>query len=187
MNADEFRHGDAERSGQRDRAGPVSLRAMPRPPTAAPPKPDLPRLVEQVRILLWMQMHLTLIALLGLLLYLGIASAVLDEDEVDQGMVTMLALVATAVALAVCAKLVRRRWPWVWFLILATEAAVVVIVVRAVTGGVTGLLAHRDVGTSIVDFLVTDLLALLYVTFTAWIIVDMFRREMRAYLFRLDG
>jgi hypothetical protein len=78
------------------------------------------------------------------------------------------ALIVIAVALAICAKLLWRRWKWVYLLILATEAGAVTIIVQGVASG-----------------LVFGLVVLLYAALTGWILVDLFRREVRAYVWRL--
>jgi hypothetical protein len=136
------------------------------------PKPTLPRLVEQLRILLWFQMHLTLIGLLIVLAAVGFVASVrhvqLDSGVVEQLLLSMLLLVGTAVFLAICAALVRRRWVLVYPLIVLVEVAVIVNIVRAVASGLVGFL-----------------LVLVYAALTGWVIADLSRREVRVYLLRL--
>jgi hypothetical protein len=136
------------------------------------PKPELPRLVEQLRILLWFQLHLTLLGLLVLLIWLGTHRRAglyhgADREFDDQLARGLLLLAGIAVVLPVCVKLLRPGWFWAYLFILAVEAAVIVVIVGAVTSGLAG-----------------TLLALLYAAVTGWILVDLFRREVRAYLLR---
>jgi cell division protein FtsW (lipid II flippase) len=138
------------------------------------PRPELPPLVEQLRVLLWFQTHLTLLGLLIVISFVGYVTNVrhvrIDDEVGNQILVMMGLLVAIAVVLAVCARLVRNRWFWVYPLILVAEAGVVVVIVRAVASGLAG-----------------GLLVLLYAALTGWILADLARHEVRAHLFRLRG
>jgi hypothetical protein len=72
-------------------------------------RPELPRLVEQVRILLWLQMHLTLLGLLVVLIVGGIYRNIhLAHDFVDQLLKMAVLLAGIAAALPLCARLLRR-------------------------------------------------------------------------------
>jgi hypothetical protein len=135
------------------------------------PRPELPRLVDQLRLLLWFQLHLTLLGLLVVLLVGGIFSKnYLARDFVDQMLRMALLLVGIAAALSLCTRILRRGWFWAYPVILAVEAAVIFVVVRAVAFGVAG-----------------TLLVLLYAALAGWILVDLTRREVRAHLFGLRG
>ncbi len=140
-------------------------------PGVRKPRPERPRLVEQLRILLWFQMHLTLLGLLVVLIVAGTFSNIrLAHHFVDQLLRMALLLVGIAVALPLCARLLRRGWFWAYPVILAIEAAVIFVIVQAVAFGLVG-----------------TLLVLLYAALTGWILADLCRREVRAYLFRLRG
>jgi hypothetical protein len=154
-------------------------------PTATRRRPELPRLVEQVRVLLWFQMHLTLLALLVTLLVFGITHSALEVDQSDAVVQTLLGLTVLAIALGVSSRLVRHRWPPVLLLVVLTEAGVVWFIVRAVAGGVVRVLLHRSAAEPLADMISSNLLALLYVVFTGWTIVNLFRREVWGYLLRL--
>jgi len=136
-------------------------------------KPELPRLVEQLRVLLWMQMHASLLGVLVLIILAAVAAnrqfahPGAATDFADRVLLAAAALSGVAAVLAICAKLLWRGWPWLFVLILATEAAVVVIIVRAVTSG-----------------LLFGLAAVLYAGLTAWILADLFRPEVLTYLLR---
>jgi hypothetical protein len=141
-------------------------------------RPPLPRLVEQVRLLLWMQMFLSLIGLLVAIIgayyvdrrkLMGIGDSYSRlrglEDRIE---LLLLGFFAVAVLLAVCAPLVRRRWPPVHVLVLAVEVLAVVVIALAVRVG-----------------LAATILVIVYAALTAWIVVDLFRGEVLRYLWRL--
>jgi hypothetical protein len=146
------------------------------PPRVRPP---LPRLVEQLRILLWMQMFLSVLGVLVCLvgLYYINRRKLLSSDDAywrlrrleDQVELVFLGLFAAAILLAVCAPLVRRRWPVVHLFALAVEALVVAIIVMAVRVG-----------------LAATFLMILYAALTVWILVDLFRGEVLRHLWRVD-
>jgi hypothetical protein len=165
---------------------PTEPRRLAGPAQVPAHEPELPRLVDQVRILLWFQMYLSLIGVVAVLIWAAIVEKrrlVIFEDAGysgvtypaysrltdlrDQLLFAMAALVVVAVVLAVCAKLLRRGWKWVYLLILATQAVVVAIIVRGVTSGWTG-----------------GLLVLLYAALTGWILADLFRGEVLAFVWR---
>jgi O-antigen/teichoic acid export membrane protein len=138
------------------------------------PRPELPRLVEQLRILLWFQMHLTVLALTILMCLVGYFSDIRDyiPDEVVMLRITAAVglLVVIAALLATCAGLLRRwRWAAIYVLIVLTEVMAVVAVGLALATG----------------FVISALL-LPYVALVSWIVVNLARREVRAYLWGLD-
>lgn len=138
------------------------------------PRPELPRLVEQLRILLWFQMHLTVLALTILMCLVGYFSDIRDyiPDEVVMLRITAAVglLVVIAALLATCAGLLRRwRWAAIYVLIVLTEVMTVVAVGLALATG----------------FVISALL-LPYVALVSWIVVNLARREVRAYLWGLD-
>lgn len=141
------------------------------------PQP-LPRFVEHLRILLWMQMFLSMIGLLVSLIggyYINRRKLASTGDAYsrlrgleDRVELLLLGFVAAAILLAVCAALVRRRWPPVHVFVLAVEALAVAIVVVAASTGLAG-----------------TLLVILYAALTVWILVDLFRGEVLQYLWRI--
>jgi O-antigen ligase len=72
-----------------------------------------------------------------------------------------LGLIPVAIALAVCRRLLWRRWKWVYVLLLLAQAAVVALIVIAVTTGYAAIIP-----------------AIMYSAMTVWIVVDMFRPEV---------
>ena len=139
---------------------------------------DLPRLVDQLRALLWFQVFLSLIGLIVTIIIGSIVSKqdllVLDRAAANrrdalerQLFLTMAALIVIAVLVAVCAKLLWRGWKWVYLLAVLAQAIAVTVVVAAVTSGLVG-----------------SLLVLLYAALTGWILVDLFRAEVLAYVWR---
>jgi hypothetical protein len=149
--------------------------------TGRPPAPELPRLVEQLRILLWMQMHLTVLGFLAAVLLVGFVSnyrdGALPRETEDWLMLTMGLQLVAAVLLATCAALLRRRrWKVVHLLALAAEAMVIAIVVRAFAQAFIGLLTQTG--------LFTWVLMPIYAALTGWILVDLFRGEVLRHLWR---
>ena len=139
---------------------------------------ELPRLVDQVRALLWFQMFLSLIGLLvtiiiGVivakqdLLVLDTAAANRRDALERQLLLTMAALIVIPVFVAVCAKLLWRGWKWVYLLAVLAQAIAVAVIVGAVSSGLAG-----------------GLLVLLYAALTGWILVDLFRGEVLNYVWR---
>jgi hypothetical protein len=136
---------------------------------------ELPRLVDQVRALLWFQMALSLIGLLVTIVIGGIVSRqdliVLDTaaanrlDALERRLfLIMAALIVIAVIVAVSAKLLWRGWKWVYVLTVLAEALAVAVVLAAVVSGLAG-----------------GLIVLLYAALTGWILVDLFRGEVLRY------
>jgi hypothetical protein len=119
-----------------------------------------------------MQMHLTLVGLLIVIGWVGYITNArdvhLDAERSSQIMLTIAMLVTAAVTLAVCAKLLWRRWMWVYLLILTAEAIVIVNIVRTFASG-----------------LAVGILVLLYAALTVWVLANVFRREVRVFLLRL--
>ena len=126
---------------------------------------------DQLRILLWFQMHLTLIGLLVVLLVIGtitnVRSIYLDTEAENRIFLTMGIYAISAALLAVCAKLLWRQWAWVYLLIVGTELMVVTNLVQAITLG-----------------LVVGLFAVLQAGLVGWIVVDLLRRDVRRFMFR---
>jgi hypothetical protein len=140
-------------------------------------RPPLPRLVDQLRVLLWMQMHLSLLGAVVATFAVVIVDRYNQNDlsgnparealerRLELG---LLLLAAATVLLAICAPLVRRRWPPIHLLSLATEAIVVVVIVDAARSGVAPVL-----------------FGILYAALTVWILADLFRGEVLRHLYRI--
>jgi hypothetical protein len=132
--------------------------------------------VDQLRILLWLQTHLTLV---GLLVVVAVVGYLTNErglhlsEEQNTGLFTALGLLAGAAAvLALCATLLRRRrWWWVYVLIAVVEVTAVVAVVYGLTRG----------------HLVTSLGLVLYVALVAWVVVDLVHPEVRTFMLSRAG
>jgi cell division protein FtsW (lipid II flippase) len=139
---------------------------------------ELPRFVDQLRALLWFQMFLSLIGLIVVIIIASIISKqdllVLDtaaanrRDALERQLfLTMAALIVIAVFVWISAKLLWRGWKWVYLLALLAQALAVTVTVGAVTSGLAG-----------------GLIVLLYAALTGWILVDLFRGEVLAYVWR---
>jgi hypothetical protein len=135
-------------------------------------RPQLPRLVDQMRILTWFQFYLTLVALvvaiiLGAVLshrpYLGTDDPF--EQQLDRVQELMLVLTGTAILLAVTAALVRRGFAVAFPMVILAEMAVLVEVWLAARAGI-----------------VLGVVVALLVILGGWILVDLFRREVRTFL-----
>lgn len=140
-------------------------------------RPALPRLVDQLRLLLWFQFYVTLLTLVPIMIVAGLtanasASTLLTTDSVDQRIVERLSLAlvvlaGVAILLAICAGTVRRGWIVLYPLILLTEVAV---------GGMLVLLLAEGI--------YSGLYLLLTVAFGVWAVIDLCRGEVRGYLLR---
>ena len=136
-------------------------------------RPELPRLVEQIRALLVFQWFLTVVAILA-----SFVAGALTELQADhlspynpnwdaahsipfRLLDVTIGLIPVAIALAVCRRLLWRRWAWVYLLLLIAQAAVVGLIVLSVTTGYAAIIP-----------------AIIYSAITVWIVVDMFRPEV---------
>jgi hypothetical protein len=138
---------------------------------------QLPRLVEQMRILTWFQFHLTLVTLLVAIVIAAtlssrrLANFGVGGDPIEQQLerveVLCLALTGTAILLAVTAALVRRGFAVAFPLVLLAEVAVLVDVALAAGAGI-----------------VLRVVVVLLVILGVWILVDLFRREVWTFLLR---
>ncbi len=143
-------------------------------------RPTVPRLVEQLRLLLWGQAYLSMLGVLVCLIggyYVNRRKLLSSGDAYnrlrgleDRVGLVLLGLALVAILLAVCAPLMRRRWPPVHVFVLAVEVLAVALIVTAVRIGLAG-----------------TILMILYAALTAWIVVDLLRGEVLRYLWRLDG
>ncbi len=132
----------------------------------AAPKPELPRLVEQVRLLLWLQMYFTLLALLAVLIVFGTMGSAMDTTDQDRFGLSIVTMIPLAILLAMLGRLVRRRWAWVYLVVVVAELAAIALVVGAVLSG----LAFTIVGV-------------IYAALTLWIVADLFRGQVLRYFF----
>jgi hypothetical protein len=137
-------------------------------------RPQLPRLVDQMRILTWFQFHLTLVTLvvaivLGAVLSGHDLSYTSVDDPVARQLgrveVLILVLAGTAILLAVAAALVRRGFMVAFPLVILAEVAVLV-----------------DVGLAVRTGVILGLVAVLLLILGGWILADLFRREVRTFL-----
>jgi len=146
-------------------------------------RPELPRLVEQIRALLVFQRYLTVLAILAALIAAALAENLADQtspfnprawDAAHRIPMRLFAvsigLVPVAIALAVCGKLLWRHWTWVYLLLLLAQAAVVGVIVLAVTTGYAAIIP-----------------AILYSVLTVWIIVDLFLPEVLRFFWTRTG
>lgn len=137
-------------------------------------RPELPRLVEQIRALLVFQWFLTVVAILAAFTAGALVENAADQLSPDNPdawdaahsvptrlLGVSLGLIPVAIALAVCGRLLWRRWAWVYVLLFIAQVAVVGVIVVAVTTGYAAIIP-----------------AIIYSAITVWIIVDMFRPEV---------
>ncbi|WP_203921979.1 hypothetical protein [Rugosimonospora africana] len=139
-------------------------------------RPELPRRVDQMRILTWFQCHLTLVTLVVSVIVGAIVSgrelsSTGADDPVERQLghieVLILALPATAILLAITAALVRRGFAVAFPLVILCELAVLV-----------------DVGLALRAGVVLSIVTLLLVILGAWIVSNLVRREVWAFLLR---
>jgi hypothetical protein len=146
-------------------------------------RPPLPRLVEQMRVLLWLQFFVTLLNTLPLFLFEWILQGREDDafraggfdnpaywfwsDRADLVGRLALAVLGTAVLLAICAGLTRQGWIVLYPLIIVAEAAVVASLVWLVLDSV-----YVGMGVT------------LALAFGGWALTDLFRGQTRRFIFR---
>jgi hypothetical protein len=152
-----------------------------KPTKPAKVRPALPRLVDQMRLLLWFQFYLTLLSAMPLFIYGWILQGQQDDlfgDEVaweimgnraSQVLILGMATVGSGVLAAICAGLVRRRRiaALLYPLILVAEALIVFVLAKDVLDGV-----YLGFGV------------LLSLVLGGWILADLFRGETLSYAFR---
>jgi len=151
-----------------------------------------PGAVEQIRILTWFQVHLTVITLIvvigegAILSGQGDWAYLMYRDDARRGTGTMLTvmlmLASTMVLLALTAFALRRDWAVALPLAILAEVGVVVSVClamwasfesRGVLGALTWLFAAG-----------LGLLSLFLVSLSGWIVTLLFRAEVRRFLLR---
>jgi hypothetical protein len=129
-----------------------------------------------MRILLWFQFFLAVIETGALLVGGVILSGRADAfgpagDAADKRLgevsVLLLLTLGTAILLAICASLVRRRRIALYSLVVVAEFAIL-----------------AGLGYSLYIGLFAGLAALLLVLLGAWILVDLFHRDVRAFVRR---
>lgn len=133
-------------------------------------RPSLPRLVDQMRVLLWFQFFLTLVLFLAVL----IGTASINDVYGDSGSTRledhlwtlMLMLLGTTVIQALAAGLLRHGWAVLAPLVLVSQLAVLADLGWCLYIGTFGAFG-----------------ACLLVLLGGWILADLFRGEVRRYLF----
>jgi hypothetical protein len=145
---------------------------------------ELPRLVEQVLALLRLQRWLSLVILLATFVFLVITTRnSTDPDTAENAVITWALLVLDPILLGLGALLLRRRWLVGHPVILLAELTTVLIIVQGVRAGVLGIITMKT-SAPLLGLVVEDLIALLFVIFTGWVLVDLFRSEVLAYFYR---
>lgn len=145
-------------------------------------RPPLPRLVEQTRILLWLQFFLTLLSSLPIFIYLWILQGREDEafraggfespiygavsDRADVVAKLSVSVLGIAILLAFAAGAVRRARVLLYPLVVLAEASVVVGLAYLILDVV-----FVGVGVALVLFI------------GAQVLVNLFRGEVRAFSF----
>jgi hypothetical protein len=158
-------------------------------------KRQLPRPVEQIRILTWFQFHLSVVFLIVAIVAAAILSGqggrpfLMYDDSARRGLAAveplMLALAGSAVLLATAAFLLRRGWAVALPLVFLAEVAVVVDVWLAVRAG---LVASTTLGALTILFaIVLGLVSALLVILGGWIVARFFSGEVRTFLLRSPG
>ena len=141
------------------------------PATSEPTRRALPRLVDQVRALLWLQFYATMAGLLGVLLVGGLAASAglgraVERKFENWSITAMFVLVALAVPLWLGSRLWSRGWAWVYVLVAVTELGAVAATVFFFRSGIA-----FGVG------------AVIFVGLTGWVLVDLGRGEVRRFFF----
>lgn len=133
-------------------------------------RPELPRLVEQTRILLWIQMFLLLVGLLIVTVLIPYWARVLGEAHNAEFFIVYFTLMGTAIVLALSAKMFRHGWALGWVLAVVAELALVSIIVESILFG-----------------LFLGLAVILLIAVGAWIATNLFRVEVLQFFFRRRG
>jgi hypothetical protein len=135
--------------------------------TSGPRRQDLPRLVDQVRALLVFQFYATMAALLGVLLFGGLAaSSPAGRDIGDFVITAMFVLAGLAVPIWLGSRLWSRGWSWVYLMVVLAEAGTIAAAVFFFRSG-----AALGLGSAV------------YLGLTGWILVDLCRGEVRRFFF----
>jgi len=134
----------------------------------------MPRLVEQVRALLWFQYYMTLVALLSVVLFVGLfSSGPVGREMQDWAITAMFQLAILAAALFTASKLWQRGWVWVYVMVVIAELGAVAVCVYV-------FLSWRDAPSTGIT---ADIGALVYAGLTLWVLIDLFRGETLRYVF----
>jgi hypothetical protein len=104
-------------------------------------KPDLPRLVEQTRALLLLQMYMTLLVLFFMTFLMHFLAGAMGGTSGARFYVTYTVLVCIPIVLGLSAGMFRRGLALGWMLALVTELATLAVAVRSIAGQFTGLAA----------------------------------------------
>ncbi|MEU7908345.1 hypothetical protein [Actinoplanes sp. NPDC049118] len=128
-------------------------------------RPDLPRLVEQTRALLLLQMYMTVLVLFFMTLLMRFLTSSAMGARGDRFVVIFVTLACIPVALGLSAMLFRRGWALGWMLALVAELATLVVAIASILGPFAGLAA-------IILFVVGS-----------WSLVNLFRAEVRRFFF----
>ena len=137
----------------------------------------LPRLVDQLRILLWFQFYLTLINTLAVFGYMAIVDGhrrdsyddliawELFTQREEQVVAVALIMLGSAIVLAICARLARHRSVVLYPFVIVAELGVLYGLIRAIQAEV-----YAGIGVALVVLL------------GGWILTDLFRGEVGAFL-----
>jgi hypothetical protein len=137
-----------------------------------------PRLVEQTRILSWLQFYVTLMILLVQIVLVGtlprpnVFGDVYDryEQHINTLQTLILTLLATALLLGTAAALLRRGYILALPLVILAEAAVAVDIWLAARVGI-----------------LSAALVVLLAILGCWILVNLFRSEVLRFLLRASS
>jgi len=145
-------------------------------------RPELPRLVEQTRALLYIQAYLTVFAVLAAILWGAALSGqpwpdASDKKLVDQLLVASLMLAVTAAVLALACTSFRRGWRVGWPLALIGEVAALLVSVV-----LTSYLVLTE-GT-LLQNVVLGLVIAVYAVSNLWVPVNLFRPEVLRFFLR---
>ncbi|MCU7724456.1 hypothetical protein ODJ79_12080 [Actinoplanes sp. KI2] len=104
-------------------------------------KPELPRLVEQTRALLLLQMYMTLLVLFFMTFLLHFLANAMGGTSGARFYVTYTVLVCIPIVLGISAMMFRRGMALGWMLALVTELATLAVAIKSIAGQFTGLAA----------------------------------------------
>jgi hypothetical protein len=128
-------------------------------------RPDLPRRVEQTRALLSLQMYLTLLVLFFMTFLMRFLFHTFSTSRGDSFSPTFVIMVCLPIMLWVSTRLFRRGW-WVgWTLAFVAELATLVTAIGSILGPFAGLAA------------------VILFALAAYVIVNLFRAEVRRFFF----
>ncbi|WP_412751269.1 hypothetical protein [Krasilnikovia sp. M28-CT-15] len=128
-------------------------------------RPDLPRLVEQTRALLLLQMYLTLLVLVFMTLLMQFLTRAMGPSRGDRFFTVYVILLCVPFVLGLSAWMFRQGMVLGWILAFVGEVVSFSIAVGSILGPFTGIAA------------------IILLVVASCIMVNLFRPEVRRYFF----